>query len=224
MVENNNDGKIKTLLDDLTFLEEYSQEILSFTPLPIFSINPKGVILVVNPAFEKIIGKDVYDIIGEPIEKFLNEKEIQDILKKLFKDKSIQDVEMNLVRSDGKEIPVSVFAKVRETRDDKIAGYFFGLFDLTEIKKAQTIIIEAKEVLEIRVLARTKELQELADNLDQKVKERTNELEEKIKEFQKMNKIMIGRELKMKELKEKIKKLEKNNTEILEKTIKDLNR
>lgn len=209
MVESKKDEKIKTLLEDLILLEEYSQELLSFAPLPIFLINLQGIILEVNPAFEKIIKKDVYDIIGEPIEKFFKKEDIKNILENLSKEGYVQDIEINITRSDGKEMPVNVFAKTRKTTEGKEAGYFFGLFDLTKIKKVQAEIEEAKEVLGIRVAAKTRELQELADNLEMKVKERTNELEERIKELQKMNKIMIGRELKMRELKEKIKKLEK---------------
>ncbi len=63
-------------------------------------------------------------------------------------------------------------------------------FDITEIKKAEA------------------EISELNKQLEQKVAERTQELETKYAELEKMNRIFVGRELKMVELKEKIKKLE----------------
>ncbi len=81
-------------------------------------------------------------------------------------------------------------------------------------KTAQNIINyqeelnEAKIVLEIKVKARTKELEELAKGLDEKVKERTKELQEKIEELERFHRLAVGRELKMLELKEEIKKLE----------------
>jgi methyl-accepting chemotaxis protein len=45
--------------------------------------------------------------------------------------------------------------------------------------------------------------------LEEKVRSRTNELQEKMNELERMNKLMIGRELKMTELKQEIVKLKK---------------
>ena len=71
-----------------------------------------------------------------------------------------------------------------------------------------TEVQESKNALEIKVRARTRELEGLTENLDEQVKERTKELQEKISELEKFYKLTVGRELKMKELKEKLKKSE----------------
>lgn len=78
---------------------------------------------------------------------------------------------------------------------------------IKDIIKKQQEAEEAKTVLEIRVAARTKELKELSGGLGQQVQERTKELEEKIAEMKRFERLAVGRELKMVELKEKIKKL-----------------
>jgi hypothetical protein len=52
------------------------------------------------------------------------------------------------------------------------------------------------------------EIKKLNNELEQRVEERTKEIEAKISEIQRMNKLFVGRELRMKELKEKIKELE----------------
>ncbi len=52
------------------------------------------------------------------------------------------------------------------------------------------------------------EIRKLNEELEEKVKDRTNELKIKISEIQRMNKLFVGRELRMKELKEKMKELE----------------
>lgn len=54
----------------------------------------------------------------------------------------------------------------------------------------------------------TVQLRQSYGTLEQKVKDRTKELAEKMKEIDRMNKTMVGRELKMAELKKKIKSLE----------------
>ncbi len=55
------------------------------------------------------------------------------------------------------------------------------------------------------------ELNRLNVELEQRVKERTDELEQKIAALDKMNRLFVGRELRMKELKEKIAQLEGKN-------------
>ena len=63
-----------------------------------------------------------------------------------------------------------------------------------------------------RDITERKELQDELDryktHLEELVKQRTSELEEKNKELQRMNEIFVGREFRIKELKEKIKELE----------------
>jgi len=76
-----------------------------------------------------------------------------------------------------------------------------------ELIKAKEETEEVKEALEIRVRARTRQLEELAASFEEEAKEKTKELLEKIDELERINKLMIGRELKMIELKEEIARL-----------------
>lgn len=76
-----------------------------------------------------------------------------------------------------------------------------------KLMESQEKLEEAKSVLEIRVRSRTKELQELADGLENEVEKRMWETQEKIKELERFQKLAVGRELKMIELKKEINKL-----------------
>lgn len=94
-----------------------------------------------------------------------------------------------------------------------LARNAFSLIKTTEnLKESRGELEEAKQVLEVKVGARTRELKEMAKNLEVTVQERTKNLQDKIEELEKFHRLTVGRETKMVELKEEIKKL-KNETE-----------
>jgi len=91
------------------------------------------------------------------------------------------------------------------------ANLFTDLFKkrTLELGKIRWELEEERATLEVKVKARTKELENLTEELEGKVKERTKKLEEKMEELEKFNKLAVGRELKMVELKEEVEKLKK---------------
>ncbi len=87
---------------------------------------------------------------------------------------------------------------------------------IRDLEISRKAMEEERDVLEIRVSARTRELNEIADKLEKEVEERTKDLQKKLGEMEKLNRLMVGRELKMVELKkeieiEKAKKQENKN-------------
>lgn len=97
--------------------------------------------------------------------------------------------EFTAMSKDGREIEVEVSVSYIEYEHGiAVQGI---LRDITESKKTQ------------------KELDNYRKNLEELVKERTAELEEKNKELKRFNKLFVGREFRIKELKNKVKELEK---------------
>ncbi len=68
---------------------------------------------------------------------------------------------------------------------------------------------ETGKVLEVKVKARTKELQELAERREEIIEDRTRELKRKLEELEKFRRLVVGREMKMMELKKEIERLKK---------------
>lgn len=79
-----------------------------------------------------------------------------------------------------------------------------------ENRMQKRLLEKSRDELEARVEERTEELKRLNIELEQRVKERTAELKEKIAELERLNRIFVGRELRMVELKERIKQLERD--------------
>jgi len=208
--------KYNSLIEDIALLESYVQEIFKFIPLPLFFSNLKGVILEANPALEKITGRDIYSLIGEPIENIFDGKEIKKIIRETIQKGFVHDKETFVVDKDFKKVPVSVFTQVRKSLKGVKTGIFFSLINLTEIKKKEESIQKSSKILEVKVAAKTRELQKITDELEVNIKKRTKELEEKVEELEKMNKLMVGRELKMVGLKEKINEYEKEVNKLKE--------
>ncbi len=139
--------------EDLEDLERYIKEFSSFLPLAVCTINPPKNIIDVNQSFKNLTGYDVLDIIGEPLEKiFLEKKEIESLTEEIYKKEKPQTRELTLVSKEKKEIPVSVSIAARKDAERNFIGYFLGITDITEIKKSQ-------EKLEERVKERTEDLE-----------------------------------------------------------------
>lgn len=121
-----------------------------------------------------------------------SKKDIENAINMAIKDSKSYDLELEMITAKGKHKWIRTIGKPIKNKGvvDRIHGSFQ---DITEIKKVE------------------KELNKHRENLEQLVTERTNDLNEKNSELERINKLFVNRELKMVELKEKIKVLENKN-------------
>jgi len=137
----------------------------------------------------------------------------------------------------GERRDVTVYLAVCPGYEKTLGKVLVSLVDITERKRAeetlqlQTVELEEEmaerqvaqenlqekallleEEIEMRQKAQD-ELEQLNNELEQRVKERTTELQVKNSELERMNKIFVGRELRMVELKERIRALEARSGE-----------
>jgi PAS domain S-box-containing protein len=176
---------LKILKSNLADLELYIKQLWNFIPIPLALISPLNVILSISNSFKEFSGYKEIEIVGEDLDKlFVNKDFTKKLLEKIEKEEKIVNEESVFLTKDKKKIPVSIFAMQRKDEDGNFIGYFLSLIDISESKKFQ-------------------------ERLKKEIAEKTEELREKINELEKMNKIMVGRELKMIELKEEIERLKK---------------
>ncbi len=178
----------KELHENRNFLNSIINNIHSF----IYVTDLAGKFILVNHKFERVFQLQNENIIDNPREVMMSkefaEQHRKNDLLVIDSGNSITLEEENM-EADGKHYyQTEKFPLYDE--NNKIFAVGGISTDLTERKKVEEEIIR------------------LNNQLEQKVEERTKELESKISEIQRMNDLFIGRELRMIELKEKIKILE----------------
>lgn len=142
-------------------------------------LNPVGIIINVNKAFDNLTGYNNLEILSRHIQEIFKEN-INDLLKDV-QTKVQETKELTLISKDKKEILVNASFSIRKDKEGNFIGYFVGITDITELKKLQ-------------------------EELEKKVEERTKQLQERVNELEMFQKLTIGRELKMIELKESLQK------------------
>jgi len=176
-----NNSKINQDLEDL---QRYIEELTIFLPLAFCAVNPLDVILGVNQTFQELTGYGEMEMMGRKIEDlFLEKRKINAFKRRIPRENRRIKKEMTLLTKDKKKILVSVFALARRDEKGDFLGYFLTLFDISETKKFE-------------------------EELEKKVRERTEELRDRIEELEKFDRLTVNRELKMIELKEEIRRLE----------------
>jgi two-component system, OmpR family, phosphate regulon sensor histidine kinase PhoR len=151
-----NNQRIK---EDLEDLQRYVDELTVFLPLPFCTVNPLNLILGVNQSFQEMTGYKEMEVIGNSIsDLFFEKKELREFEKQIPLKKERVSREATLVKKDQNKIPVSISALARTDDIGNFLGYFLTISDISESKKFQ-------------------------EKLEQKVKEKTNALENKTKDL-----------------------------------------
>lgn len=182
-------------LHDFSDINEKFKVLTETSPdcIKLFDIN--GKLLYINPGglaehnlknLDEAINKNwlaIETVIEEDREKF------KDALSDAAASGKISSIEIRHTKEGSdREVCLETVAPVKDS-NGKIIGIFGVSRDVSELKKIENELNEAKK------------------GLEEKVNERTKELNIKLEELEKTNKIIMGRELRMIELKNRISDL-----------------
>ena len=186
------------------------KNILESIPEPIIITDLQGRTDWANQAARKLLTypeKELFE--KELIFLFKNQDQpkLIEIMKEVFKKPPIRDVELSILTKKKKEISVLLSADLIRDSKEKPMQMIITLKDISELKQTREKLEESKIALEIKVAARTRELRELAERQEEIIKERTKEIQEKMVDLERFQRLAVGRELKMIELKKEINKL-----------------
>lgn len=120
------------------------------------------------------------------------------------------------IRKDGSRIDVSLTVTAMRDEAGELTGFIGVAQDITERKRNEEMLLRQATELEQEVAERQRtqeELQVLNSELEERVRERTAELESKYEEVARLNKVFVGRELRMVELKNELRALRATQVE-----------
>jgi len=154
--------KSLTLLRDLDALEDYAHDLFVFSPLSICFISPSGIFLETNPAFENLSNYSSNEIVGKSIETFFEKEKIGLLLEKLLTQDIAKSVEIKIFPKDKKSALAQIFVSVRRNEQGSKIGFFFGIFDLSEIKQTEKELKRTQTAL-LNILEDTEREREKAE-------------------------------------------------------------
>jgi PAS domain S-box-containing protein len=153
--------------------------------------------IYVNPAWEKASGLSAGEVVNVPaadipkVPKPVN-YEYMAKLRRVLEAGILQTIEFTWVNARGVMLYLDYIIVPEYDQYGKVVSVLSVGHDITDRKRAEQA------------------LNRLNEELEQRVKQRTTELEEKNRELDRINKLFVGRELRMIELKERIRELEKH--------------
>lgn len=175
--------------------EKIQANIVRNSPLAIAFGYPDGRLENCNQAFSDLTGYSEKELKTINWNEVLTPSKWNTIeakeLQKLSFDNNIIRYEKEYIHKTGEVIPIELVVSANFDKDNNIVHFIGFITDITERKLAE------------------EELNKHHEQLEELVKDRTMDVDKKNEELERMNKVFIGRELKMVELKEKIKKLER---------------
>jgi len=152
----------------------------------------------VNPAYLKVAQVSPPELLATAPEErsplpAASAKVLQNLLRRVLDSSVAEAVDVIWPKSDNIDNWYNIYAFPEFDREGHIVSVMTVSRDITERKRG-----EEKTLL-------------LNEELEQRVRERTKELERRNHELEQMNKAFVGRELKMVELKERNRELEEKN-------------
>lgn len=174
--------------------EEKYFDLYENAPSAYFSVGVDGLIRHCNRRAGELLGCRVETLAGRPVMELYADGEegkerAKQILQRFRSGEAIHDEELLMQKADGEPVWISLTVDPVLDLHGKVIESRSMVLDITDRKRAED------------------ELKKLNDELEQRVKERTIELEDKNKELERMNRLFVGRELRMVELKQKLKEL-----------------
>lgn len=155
--------KIKEKEKQLVTIQNRLASVLNTIGDAIITINKEGNIVMVNPAFEKIWGYKKDEVLGKNLEEMMPDKYreahkagMNRYLETGVENVINQNLELHALHANGTVFPIEIH--ISETRIDDDLYFTAAIKDITERKKTEKELLDAKENVEEMLDLRTNDL------------------------------------------------------------------
>ncbi len=144
----------------------YARSLIEASLDPLVTISPEGRITDVNEATEQVTGRTRRELIGTDFsDYFTDPRSAKAGYRKVLAEGHVRDYPLTIRHTSGNTTDVLYNATVYRNQAGEVQGIFAAARDITEVKRAEAALREANETLEQRVSERTVELQESRQRL-----------------------------------------------------------
>jgi PAS domain S-box-containing protein len=144
----------------------YTRSLIESNIDAIMTTDPSGIISDVNKQMEVLTGCTRDELIGAPFKNnFTNPELAEASIKQVLSEKKVTNYELTARARDGKETVVSFNATTFYDRDRKLQGVFAAACDITERKRMDRVLENAKSVAEKANLAKSDFLSSMSHEL-----------------------------------------------------------
>ncbi len=151
--------EIKEAAKEVELANKYNRSLIEASLDPLVTIGPDGKITDVNKSTERVTGFNRNELIGTDFSNYFTDpKQAQKGYQQVFKLGFVFDYPLEIKNKNGRVTPVLYNASVYRDEFGEVLGVFAAARDITEIKKAENILINYKNTLEETVKLRTEEL------------------------------------------------------------------
>ncbi|MHC1755791.1 MAG: PocR ligand-binding domain-containing protein [Methanosarcina sp.] len=139
----------------------YNRSLIEASPDPLVTIGPDGKITDVNNSTETVTGYSRDELIGTDFSDYFTEPEkAKEGYRHVFQEGLVRDYPLEIQHKDGRITPVLYNASVYKDESDEVIGVFAAARDITALKMAEKALKKAHDNLEEKVKVRTSELEE----------------------------------------------------------------
>jgi PAS domain S-box-containing protein len=166
-------GDLKEAKRELQKASNYTRSLIEASIDPLVTISPEGKITDVNEATVIVTGVEREKLIGTDFSNYFTDpKKAKTGYQQVFKDNMVRNYDLEIRKVNGDITPVLYNASVYLDDDGEVAGVFAAARDISQLKKAEEVLKEHMDNLEITVKKRTNELTNANVLLNTEIKER----------------------------------------------------
>ena len=127
----------------------YTRSLIESNIDALITTDPAGIITDVNKQMEALTGSTRDELIGAPFKDFFTDPDRAEAgIKRVLNEKSVTDYELTARARDGQQTTVSYNATTFYDRNRKLEGVFAAARDITEQKRVEFELQQAKAIAE----------------------------------------------------------------------------